>query len=234
MTMIRGCLVGLIHSKALTIQDGVRTDSSAVSLMSTEVDNVHYMGFWVQIFWSSLLEVVIGYYLLTRELGWTAFIPIILTIGKSSYSFSDMKPPTKCGTVFTPLNRMVSRNMGAVAQQWSEATQVRVGKTSSMLDHIKGVKMQGMAMATEKNLQDSRSNEMVEAKKFRMAILGFNATGKSSWLASRNSTDEESKHFEHVLACSYPRYLRDPGQATRSSAGHKHGIHIDCAFRHGH
>lgn len=80
--MMRGGLVGLIHNKALTIQDGVFDDSAAVTLMSSDVEMTDGLFDYVTMFWSSVFEVIIGFYLLSRRLGWATVVPALLILGK--------------------------------------------------------------------------------------------------------------------------------------------------------
>lgn len=81
--MIRGALVGLIHERSLTIKDGVYDDSLAVTLMSTDVDSVAVLAEKFNDFWSQVLEVFIGTYLLARRIGWICLVPLFLVVGKS-------------------------------------------------------------------------------------------------------------------------------------------------------
>ena len=80
--MIRGGLVGLIHNKALTIQDGVFDDSAAVTLMSSDVLSCTNLFQLVTVLWSATLEVIIGFYLLGRRVGWAAIVPALLVLSK--------------------------------------------------------------------------------------------------------------------------------------------------------
>lgn len=80
--MIRGGLVGLIHNKALTIQDGVFDDSAAVTLMSSDVTSCNDLFQMTTVLWSATLEVIIGFYLLGRRIGWAAIVPALLVLSK--------------------------------------------------------------------------------------------------------------------------------------------------------
>lgn len=79
---MRAALVGLIHSRSITIQDGVYDDALAVTLMSTDVENFTMIADKIHSFWSAFLEVIIGTYLLARQVGWMCLVPLIMAIGK--------------------------------------------------------------------------------------------------------------------------------------------------------
>ena len=80
--MIRGSLVGLIHNKALTIQDGVFDESAAVTLMSSDIDSSDFLFNLLTMLWSGVFELIIGFYLLSRKIGWASLVPALLILCK--------------------------------------------------------------------------------------------------------------------------------------------------------
>lgn len=76
--MTHGALVGLIHHQCLQLQSGPYHDNSAVTLMTTDVDSLESMGEMFHESWAQLLEVIIGTYLLTRQIGWFGPVPIFI------------------------------------------------------------------------------------------------------------------------------------------------------------
>lgn len=86
--MMRSALVGVIHSRSLTIQDGAYDDSLAVTLMSTDVDNFTVIADRFHACWSSLLQVIIGTYLLAQQVGWMCIVPLCLVMSTFDLSLS--------------------------------------------------------------------------------------------------------------------------------------------------
>jgi len=76
--MFRGAAIALIYSKTLTLDDGVYDEAAAVTLMSTDVDNITYCLELLNECWSRSIELILGSILLTRELGWVSIIPLVV------------------------------------------------------------------------------------------------------------------------------------------------------------
>ena len=72
----------MIYEKTLTLIDGASDESAAVSLMSTDVDQISTCLREVNEIWSRILEIMIGLPLLTRQLGWVSIVPLIVVISK--------------------------------------------------------------------------------------------------------------------------------------------------------
>ena len=83
ITMFRGAVVGLIYNRTLVLQSDVWDESSAVTLMSTDVDRIADTVGDVHETWARLIEVAIGIWLLARQLGWVCVVPIIVVLCKS-------------------------------------------------------------------------------------------------------------------------------------------------------
>lgn len=83
VTMFRGATVSLIYSRALQIQDGLYDESASITLMSTDTDRVALAIYHLNEVWSRLIEVAIAIFLLARQIGWVAVIPLVIVICKS-------------------------------------------------------------------------------------------------------------------------------------------------------
>lgn len=79
--MFRGASVCLIYDKALQTRDGVYDESAAVTLMSTDVDQITECFTELNECWARSVEVILGVYLLAKQLGWVCIVPIALVIG---------------------------------------------------------------------------------------------------------------------------------------------------------
>jgi ATP-binding cassette subfamily C (CFTR/MRP) protein 1 len=74
----RGALIGLIYQRSLHVRNTSYEDGNAVTLMSTDVDNVQGVGEMFHETWAQLLEVIIGTSLLATQIGWLWPIPFII------------------------------------------------------------------------------------------------------------------------------------------------------------
>lgn len=81
-TMFRGATISLIHSRVLDIQDGFYDESASITLMSTDADRVALAIHNLNEVWARIIEVGIAIFLLARQLGWVAVIPLIIVIHK--------------------------------------------------------------------------------------------------------------------------------------------------------
>jgi ATP-binding cassette, subfamily C (CFTR/MRP), member 1 len=84
IVMLRGGLVGLIFNKTLLLRDGVYDESAAVTLMSTDIDRVASGMQSLHEVWARLIEVAIGIWLLSIQLGAVSVIPIVVVVCKST------------------------------------------------------------------------------------------------------------------------------------------------------
>ena len=80
--MFRGAIIGLIYNRTLVLRSDVWDESSAVTLMSTDVDRIADTIDRVHEIWAQLIEVATGIYLLARQLGWVCVVPLVVVICK--------------------------------------------------------------------------------------------------------------------------------------------------------
>ena len=76
-------IVGLIHNRCFTIKDGVFDDSAAVTLISNDVEQIMFSADLFHELWSQTIELCIGMYLLSREIGWVCIFPLLVVACKS-------------------------------------------------------------------------------------------------------------------------------------------------------
>lgn len=81
IVMFRGAAVAIIYESALRIQDGVYDEATAVTLMSTDIDQIAGSLTQINECWARLIEVILGIVLLARELGYICTVPIVLVLG---------------------------------------------------------------------------------------------------------------------------------------------------------
>lgn len=76
--MIRGAVVGLINKKSLNQHFNSYDDAKAVTLMSTDTENVCQSARFFHETWAQVIEVVIGTAMLAREVGWICPVPLVI------------------------------------------------------------------------------------------------------------------------------------------------------------
>jgi ATP-binding cassette subfamily C (CFTR/MRP) protein 1 len=79
--MFRGAAVSIIYKQALLAREGSYDKSEAVSLMSTDVDEIAFCLEELNECWACFIEVVIGITLLTGQLGWVSLVPLFVVMG---------------------------------------------------------------------------------------------------------------------------------------------------------
>jgi len=86
-TMFRGGMVSIIHNRSLTLQDGMYDESAAVTLMSNDTDSITNTMNMVYEIWAMMLELLLGVFLLARQLGWACVMPLVFVLGNPSANF---------------------------------------------------------------------------------------------------------------------------------------------------
>jgi ATP-binding cassette subfamily C (CFTR/MRP) protein 1 len=76
--MIRGGLISLIHERALHVRNASYEDGNAVTLMSTDADNLQLVVEMFHDTWAYLLEVIIGTTFLATQIGWLCPVPLVI------------------------------------------------------------------------------------------------------------------------------------------------------------
>lgn len=76
--MIRGAVVGLLNNKQLSQQSTGYDDAKAVTLMSTDADNVVQSASMFHETWAQIIEVAIGTVMLAQRVGWVCAVPFVM------------------------------------------------------------------------------------------------------------------------------------------------------------
>lgn len=99
-TMFRGAAVSVIYSHSLQTPDGVNDDSAAVTLMSTDVDQIAGCLTQINELWARSIEVTVGITLLARELGYLSSVPILLVFGMFAFYVNLMNALFDTNSIF--------------------------------------------------------------------------------------------------------------------------------------
>ncbi|KAK2591919.1 hypothetical protein QQS21_010393 [Conoideocrella luteorostrata] len=163
MTMFRGAAVSLIYNHMLTLSLSDCDDSSVITLMSTDVDEIVNCLSGLNEVWAHLIEVVLGVVLLSRQLGWVCIIPLVVVVA----SF--------LGTA------EIARTIGARQKVWVDAIQRRINVTASMLSEMRSVKMMGLSQVLYRIVQDQRVQETRRMSGARWSIVWQNVVQNLPW-----------------------------------------------------
>ncbi|TVY44829.1 ABC transporter, partial [Lachnellula subtilissima] len=153
ITTFRGSTVSLIYAKTLELQAEVYDESTALTLMSTDIDRLSTSLQAACEIWARAIELSIGLWLLERQLGWVCVAPLFIVAGSIFFSSK------------------VATRVGPRQREWMKGIQRRVGMTSSMLGSMKSVKMMGISDNLSESLQKQRMFELELSKKFRVMGL---------------------------------------------------------------
>lgn len=75
--MIRGALTGLLCNHILEARGEDEEDGKVVTLISNDISNVENSGEMVHETWGQASEVVLGTFLLARQVGWLWPVPLV-------------------------------------------------------------------------------------------------------------------------------------------------------------
>lgn len=86
ITMIRGGLIYMIYSKMMDIKLGNITESAALTLMSTDVEQISRSLQYMNDIWANIIQVALATWLLERQLGIASMAPVVSSFS-STYSW---------------------------------------------------------------------------------------------------------------------------------------------------
>ncbi|KAH7350682.1 P-loop containing nucleoside triphosphate hydrolase protein [Rhexocercosporidium sp. MPI-PUGE-AT-0058] len=146
----RGAVASLIFAKTLKQQADLQDKDASLTHMSSDIDQLAFSLDALCQVWAQVIELTIGLYLLSRNLGWVCAAPIIIVVGSTMGA------------------GQVTKLIGGRQKDWIAAVQSRVGMTSSMLGSMKSIKMMGLTNVLSNTLQSQRVRELDLSKKFRV------------------------------------------------------------------
>ncbi|CAG8955431.1 hypothetical protein HYFRA_00010296 [Hymenoscyphus fraxineus] len=157
----RSSLIGLIHDKTMNSPSISYENGESTTLMSTDTASLEGIGEMFHEIWAQVIEVIIGLFLLAREVGWIWPLPLFLiyctiTILAFFVCLSDIEPAT-----------------------WNAATQNRIAATASMLASMKTIKMLGFQRHITTRIQKLRAEELSAASKLRWIMVYYNASANA-------------------------------------------------------
>ncbi|SMY20782.1 unnamed protein product [Zymoseptoria tritici ST99CH_1A5] len=159
--MINSALVGLIHEKVLHSASTSFDGGDVTTLISNDVESLTSVGEMFHETWAQVVEVLIGFGLLARQVSWIWPLPLVLIY------------------LCSHVSRYVASHLKPYQRAWNEATQRRLGATASMLSSMKIVKMLGFQSSLVKRIAELRSAELEAASKLRWVMVLYNASANA-------------------------------------------------------
>lgn len=83
-------MIGLIHSRALEVRDSEAQDGRVATLVSNDVSNMEDSSRMFHETWAQFVEVFVGTFLLSRQVGWLWPLPLVLIFCKEPLDFSQV------------------------------------------------------------------------------------------------------------------------------------------------
>ncbi|KAB5582941.1 ABC transporter [Coniochaeta sp. 2T2.1] len=150
MWMARGCLAAAVYKKTTQARLDAADDSSAVTLMSTDVERIRMGLLFMHEFWANSIQVVVASYLLYRQIG-AAFVSTIVVV-----------------VICAILSSLSAKITGPRQKEWMSKIQKRVGLTANVISNMKHLKISGLTAPVETAIQDMRQEELKAGSRFRM------------------------------------------------------------------
>ncbi|KAJ5973001.1 ABC transporter integral membrane type 1 [Penicillium vulpinum] len=159
-TMTRSILVREIFIKATKARIGTGDDSSALTLMSTDMERINLGLRSLHEVWASILQAALAGWMLYNRIGVVFVAPMGIVI-----------------VCFLGLGILINFT-GDSQRSWMAGVQKRVGLTATVIASMKNLKISGLSIAMGNFVQKLRVDELVAGGRFRKisiiaALLGF-------------------------------------------------------------
>ncbi|KAJ8118405.1 hypothetical protein OPT61_g603 [Boeremia exigua] len=159
-TKIRSILVTEVFRKATIARVGATDKTSALTLMSTDLDRIR-MGFrTLHELWACLMQVALAAWMLYRRLGVVFVAPLGMVI-----------------VCFACLGILINFT-GDAQRAWMGGVQTRVSLTANAITDMKNLKISGLSIVVGSLVQKIRVEELAAGARYRhifivAALLGF-------------------------------------------------------------
>ncbi|KAI1128414.1 ABC transporter [Nemania abortiva] len=163
VTMFRGATVTLIYDHLLLLPVGAYDKSAALTLMSTDVDQIILSLVNLNECWARLIEVLVGISLLALRLSWVSVVPVLIVL----ISFYG--------------STQVSKTIGGRQKMWIDAVQNRINSIALTLPAMKSVRMSGLSRLMTTVIQDMRVDETRRMSNYRWSTVWQNLVQNVPW-----------------------------------------------------
>ncbi|KAK4247490.1 P-loop containing nucleoside triphosphate hydrolase protein [Corynascus novoguineensis] len=161
-TMVRTILVTETFIQATKARFGVRDDSAALTLMSTDVERIKAGFHSLHEVWAGLIQASFATWMLYNRLGLAFLAPL----GTVTVCFLGVGIPIHF--------------IGDSQRAWMAGVQKRVGLTATVIGNMKNLKISGLTATISEFVQNLRVEELAAGAHFRAvsiiaAVFGFSA-----------------------------------------------------------
>ncbi|KAI0446909.1 P-loop containing nucleoside triphosphate hydrolase protein [Xylaria telfairii] len=150
---IRSGLISILYRHTLSLQESDVKDSAVITLMGTDVERIAQTLRLFHELWASALEVAIGAWLLTRQLGVASVVPLIVCI-------ISVLSALQIGVLSAPAQRL-----------WNQCVEKRIAMTTKMLAHMRVVKLLEFTDLMGSMVSQLRSIELKTSERFRTLLV---------------------------------------------------------------
>ncbi|RDH38689.1 P-loop containing nucleoside triphosphate hydrolase protein [Aspergillus welwitschiae] len=150
---LRGGLIALVHRQTVNTRAVDLGESTAITLMGTDVERIVSGSRVTHELWASLLEIAIAIYLLERQVGVACLVPAVIVL------------------VFVAATFKVSGATNKYQRLWIERIEERLRLTSYTLENIKAVKMLGLSEKLYSIIRSLRHAEIATSTVFRKLLI---------------------------------------------------------------
>ncbi|GAB1735972.1 hypothetical protein NU219Hw_g6029t1 [Hortaea werneckii] len=153
ITMIRGLLIGAICEKSLRLPDDEANKQSAITLISADTERINLGLRNMHEVWANIIELAVAIYLLQREVGAIAVVPLFIAAACTAGSF------------------LLSRHVVNGQKIWMRDLQKRLNVTTSVFARLESIKMLGISTWAGDTLRTLRDEEVDSSLIFRTLLL---------------------------------------------------------------
>lgn len=80
IVLVRGALVDIIYRKSLSIELSAAQKAAPAGLVTADVERIDFTVEKLHSIWASVVELAIGVYLLSEEVGWACVAPAVVAV----------------------------------------------------------------------------------------------------------------------------------------------------------
>jgi ATP-binding cassette subfamily C (CFTR/MRP) protein 1 len=150
-TRLRGCLISLIHDKAL--RSRVDTNSNPLMLMNVDVEKTLTGIRPMHEFWACGVSIIIALGLLYSQVGLPFLAPLILLV------------------VFITICSMNGKKIAPKSKLWLASTQVRVSYITNVIGSMKNIKLLGVGPSVLDKGNKLREKEVRAQRAIRLSAM---------------------------------------------------------------
>ncbi|KAI7489964.1 multidrug resistance-like protein [Hortaea werneckii] len=153
ITMTRGLLIGAVCEKSLQLPNDETSKQSAITLISADTERINLGLRNMHEVWANVIELAVAIYLLQREVGAVAVVPLFIAAACAAASF------------------LLSRHVVNGQKMWMRDLQKRLSVTTSVFGRLESIRMLGISTWAGDTLRTLRDQEVDSSLIFRTLLL---------------------------------------------------------------